>query len=177
MRNRVGSKLDQSWSVILVTTILLGLYGCPKSEETKDKMFITDLKRIGATLESGQSAVVPVPPLEPNELLIVINGPYMGSLDPSEHISKELAMEANLDYATKGNYIIFARDQKIMSATGAGLFENFRTPWSQSNNAKVAHSGTRNAVLHCVPRETKLSPRDADDLWNPRCWIELVKFE
>ena len=107
---------------MLVIMILLGLFGCQTSETTnKDKIFISDVKRIGATLQPGQSAVVPLPLLEKNELLIAMNGGW-GSIEPSAHVSKELAMRVSLalGYDEGGYYkfiIVFARDQKIISGT------------------------------------------------------------
>lgn len=89
---RFISKLDRDWSVVLVMVILIGLFGCRNSEATKDKIFMSEVKRVGATLQPGQSAVIPVPPLEKNELLIVINGYYAGYIEPSQYVSKKLAM-------------------------------------------------------------------------------------
>lgn len=156
--------------------VLVGLLGCQKSEITKDKLFIAELKRIGATLQPGQSAKVPIPALEKNEVIIAVNGSYAvdGHIEPSEYVSKELAGH-EIDYAGRegGNYIIYARDQKILNDTGI-LDENFRvSSETPPFTAKVAHVGTRNGVIRCIARETKPS----SGLWNPRCRLELVAFE
>ena len=171
MLNRAAKKI---YSIVLCV-VAVGLTGCHE-ERTKDKVFVSELKRIGATLHPEQSAKVPVPALGEQEVLIVINGSYAvdGVIEPSQYISKELAARG-INYAGREgpNYIIYAREQEILSDVGV-LDENFRSSTEAPPYiAKIAHVGTRYADVRCVPREAEVSV----SVWNPHCRIELTAFE
>lgn len=161
---------------LLVVSVLIGCFGCSTGKPSgKDDVFYAMLKQTAANMRPGQVMRVPVPDLKETELLVVINGYYRGGIAPSAYVSENLSREITLEYGEKANYIVFVRDQKILSAKGF-LDENAGTPMEPlSNNARVAHFGTRNVVIRCVQRKTK--PDAALEVWNPQCRLEVEAFE
>lgn len=175
MQNKIFQSLRSALLFGLLSAISIALFGCAKEEPSKDAIFAKNLERVGRTLQPGENALVPVPGLDKTELLVAVNGSYAtGSIKSSVYLSEQLAKDI-FEYNIKGaNYILFVRDQTIKSETGLSG-ENVETMPLESlgDNAKVAHSGTRNAKIRCEARVTK----PTIEIWNQKCRVELLTFE
>lgn len=175
MRNKIFITLHRLLFVGLLSAVSAVLIGCTKGELNKDEIFARNLELIGRTLQSGQSAEVFLPVLNKNELIVMINGSYSGTIEASTYLSKQLATQITLEYATKvgNNYILLIRDQKIQSVTA--LNENNVEVFSTTlkSNAKVARFGMRNANLQCIVRSSKPSV----EVWNSQCRLNVMEFK
>lgn len=139
---------------------------------------VASLRSTSSNLADGKVISTKIEGLKENQILVVINSAYAGSIKPEPSISKKMVHEI-LNYAISetGNtfFLLIENDNIVASFKVPGpVFQTSLEPFL--NNAKIARPGKQVAHLTCTDLDDPTN-NNQWDYWSPNCkTIQLIKF-
>jgi len=166
----------------ILLTLLLSSCTIQESAASKSiEAFVKSIESTSKSMDVAETAVLNIPKIEHDDLLIVINAGYAGYFKAGDSIvSNKLEEEIN-KYGSKEvalTYILLISGESVIAEKSLSSV-NFITDNKPDvgNNAKVAVHTDSKAMITCVPRQKQSENYSMIKPWNSKCIAQLVGFE
>jgi hypothetical protein len=163
----------------LSIALIVGCSPADRDAERKLSDLVARIEAVSHGLEAGRLLKMEVPIISDGEILVIINGNYLGSIDGRPGIDKELEgriFRYAADDINFSAFFLLIKDKRVVAEMAVPMW-NVKTSMEQAKggNAKVADSSVRKMVIRCTERESPVEEKI--DVWNKKCIAQIVGFE